>query len=455
LSIVADGLAGVIAARGAKNGDFVAVFMTNSPEMVFVLLALSKIGGIPALINNSLRSPNPLHHQLVLTVVDETLAHCMGVANAKMAISTPDLALHLTQAVDSATNMLSVNFGWFESTETAEGITMDSLPSSHRLESPKRTLQETAMLIYTSGTSGKPKAVAIKNFHVVLVSTTLEIDVENPPENGNQIRIYSCLPLFHATALFTGILYATGVSGALCLSRKFSASSFSKDLYDSKATRMLYVGELCRYLLKAPPSQYDRVHSCVVASGNGLQKDVWEAFQSRFGIHDIREFYRSTEGIAKFDNFSGGRVSIGQCGFTGPVTNFFNQHTYLVRFDLATEKPYRDPNTGFCVIARAGEPGEAIGRVNSLALYHEYLNNPDANSEKLMLDVFAKGDLFQRSGDILVRESSGWVRFVERAGDSFRWQGENVSAGEVREHISRLRGVQDVEVYGAVLERRV
>jgi acyl-CoA synthetase (AMP-forming)/AMP-acid ligase II len=385
---------------------------------------------------------------------DETLAHCMGVANATTVVSTPDLTQHLSQADDSEKCLLSVNFGSFDKTETgSETITVDSLPSSFRLESPNRSMQETAMLIYTSGTSGKPKAVAIKNFHLVLVSTPVQIDVETPPEKDSQIRIFSCLPLFHATALFTGMLYATGVSGALCLSRKFSASNFSKDLYESKATRMLYVGELCRYLLKAAPSPYDRAHSCVVASGNGLQADVWETFQARFGIHDIREFYRSTENIAKFDNFSGGKVSVGKCGFTGPVTNYFNQHTFLVKFDSTTDKPYRDPKTGFCVIARAGEPGEAIGRVNSMALYHHYLNNPEANSEKLMSDVFAKGDLFQRSGDMLVRESSGWVRFIQRAGDSYRWQGENVSAGEVREHISRLPGVQDVEVYGAVLEK--
>jgi acyl-CoA synthetase (AMP-forming)/AMP-acid ligase II len=378
----------------------------------------------------------------------------MGVANAKSIISTPDLSQYLHQVVDSTKAFVSINFGSFDSEASGHNtVTLDSLPSSFQVDSPKRIMKDVAMLIYTSGTSGKPKAVAIKQFHLALVSTPLQIDVDSPPERGNQIRIFSCLPLFHATAIFTGIVHVTGVSGAFCLSRKFSASNFSKDLYESRSTRMLYVGELCRYLLKAPPSQYDRAHSCVVASGNGLQRDVWEAFQTRFGIHDVREFYRSTEGIAKFDNFSGGKVSVGQCGFTGPLTNYLNQHTYIVKFDPATEMPYRDPKTGYCVVANPGEAGEAIGRVGSLALYHEYLNNPAANNEKLISDVFAKGDLFQRSGDLLVRENSGWVRFVERAGDSYRWNGENVSAGEVREHVSQIPGVQDVEVYGAVLER--
>ena len=65
---------------------------------------------------------------------------------------------------------------------------------------------------------------------------------------------------------------------------------------------MLYVGELCRYLLSSPRSKYDQAHHCMVATGDGLQKDIWERFQARFNIPEIREVYRSTEGLAKFDN---------------------------------------------------------------------------------------------------------------------------------------------------------
>jgi acyl-CoA synthetase (AMP-forming)/AMP-acid ligase II len=88
-----------------------------------------------------------------------------------------------------------------------------------------------------------------------------------------------------------------------------------------------------------------------------------------------------------------------------------------------------------------------------MATYHDYLGNPEANEKKLIRDVFQKGDVFQRSGDLLVHASDGWVKFVERAGDSYRWKGENVSAGEVKDHISRMTEVQDIEVYGVVLDR--
>lgn len=127
--------------------------------------------------------------------------------------------------------------------------------------------------------------------------------------------------------------------------------------------------------------------------------------------------------------------------------------TFIVRTDPETEEVYRNPNTGFCESVRSGEPGEVIGRVRDLAVLTEYLNNPSASQKKLLTDVFAKGDCFQRMGDLLLWNSSGWVQFYDRMGDTFRWKGENVSAGEVRDHIGKLSGVQDAVVYGMKLSR--
>jgi acyl-CoA synthetase (AMP-forming)/AMP-acid ligase II len=123
----------------------------------------------------------------------------------------------------------------------------------------------------------------------------------------------------------------------------------------------------------------------------------------------------------------------------------------IVRIDPDTEAPYRDPKTGFCVRAKLGEPGEVIGRVKSRALLTEYLNNPLATNDKLLTDAFEKGDMWQKMGDLVVHDDSGWVRFHDRMGDTFRWKGENVSAGEVRDHIAKLDGVQDAVVYGVKL----
>lgn len=129
--------------------------------------------------------------------------------------------------------------------------------------------------------------------------------------------------------------------------------------------------------------------------------------------------------------------------------------TFIIKVDESTSEPYRDPVTGFCVKVPLGEPGEAIGRVKSRALLTEYLNNPKATNEKIMTDVFVKGDMWQKMGDLVVMEPDGWVRFHDRMGDTFRWKGENVSAGEVRDHLAKLDGVLDAVVYGVKLARFV
>jgi acyl-CoA synthetase (AMP-forming)/AMP-acid ligase II len=191
----------------------------------------------------------------------------------------------------------------------------------------------------------------------------------------------------------------------------------------------------------------------IVASGNGLRGDIWEKFRTRFGVPEIREFYRSTEGLAKFDNFGKAAAGAGKIGRRGPLAMWLEKDTFIVKADPDTEEIWRDPRTGFCSVAGAGEAGECIGRVRDRTFLTEYMNNETATEKKLIRDVFEKGDYFQRMGDLLVRDKTGWVQFHDRLGDTFRWKGENISAGEVRDHIAKLPGVQDAVVYGVKLTR--
>ncbi|KIM94661.1 hypothetical protein OIDMADRAFT_135626 [Oidiodendron maius Zn] len=433
-----DRFAGFLSENGVACGDFIAVFTTNSPEMVITVLALSKLGCVPALVNTNLR--------------DDTLKHCLDISTARLIISTYDLA----GAINTDLRHISINLSSFQNIAPSNTtgvlyINLESLPHPAVITPcAKGTLKDLSVLIYTSGTTGKPKACACRNNQIIVTSNPLSQDVRDPKKYF-PLRTYSPLPLFHGTALFTGLSYSIGNSSTLCLARKFSTSRFWQDVIASKATRILYVGELCRYLVSAQPSPYDRAHSCIVACGNGLRGEIWETFREKFGIPEIREFYRSTEGVAKFDNFGKGAAGAGKIGFAGVVRKYMENDTFIVRTDPETEEVYRNPKTGFCVTVRSGEPGEVIGRVRDLAVLTEYLNNPSASQKKLLTDVFAKGDCFQRMGDLLLWNSSGWVQFYDRMGDTFRWKGENVSAGEVRDHIGKLSGVQDAVVYGMKL----
>ena len=98
--------------------------------------------------------------------------------------------------------------------------------------------------------------------------------------------------------------------------------------------------------------------------------------------------------------------------------------------------------------AKTGEAGEAIGRIRDLKSLTRYLGNDTATDSKIIRNVFKKGDLFQRSGDLLMFDEDGWIHFVDRVGDTYRWKGENVAAGEVRDHVADLDGVVDATIYG-------
>lgn len=376
----------------------------------------------------------------------------MNIAKARTVISTPDLA----EFIPSSLPHFTINLGSFTNPPPANSsitlLTSQTLPAPSTTPPAKAAINDLALLIYTSGTTGKPKACAIRNHLIFVTSTPLTQDVDEPSKYF-PLRTYSPLPLFHGTAFFTGVAYSMGTGSTLCLARKFSASRFFKDVTESQATRILYVGELCRYLVLSPPSPYDQAHKCIVASGNGLRGEIWHTFKTRFNIPEVREFYRSTEGLAKFDNFNKGAWGHGRVGFFGPLRRYMETDTMIIRVDTATEMPYRDPATGFCVRAKIGEPGEVIGRVKARGLLTEYLNNTAATEEKLMFDVFKKGDLWQKMGDLIVHEDDGWIRFHDRMGDTFRWKGENVSAGEVRDALAKIDGVVDAAVYGVKLAR--
>src|SRR5690606_25824810 len=94
--------------------------------------------------------------------------------------------------------------------------------------------------------------------------------------------LYVCLPLFHSSAFLIGAGSAVVTGATLALSRKLSVSRFWDEVCDSGATAFVYIGEICRYLLLAPPHPRARAHRLTRIVGNGMRPDVWRAFVERF-----------------------------------------------------------------------------------------------------------------------------------------------------------------------------
>ncbi len=217
-----------------------------------------------------------------------------------------------------------------------------------------------------------------------------------------------------------------------------------------RCTLFQYIGELCRYLLATPPQAQERRHALRLCCGNGLRAEVWEQFQSRFRIPQILEYYAATEGSFSLYNCEGRTGAIGRI----PAFLAHRVPVALVKFDTEAGAPMRD-EAGQCLRCAPNEVGEAIGALSKESGGHggrfEGYADPQASQQKILRDVFAAGDAWYRTGDLMRQDDQGFFYFVDRVGDTFRWKGENVSTGEVAAVISACPGVSDAAVYGVAV----
>jgi fatty-acyl-CoA synthase len=301
----------------------------------------------------------------------------------------------------------------------------------------------TALYIFTSGTTGLPKAAKVSHLRMLFMMHGFAAALNTRASD----RIYNVLPMYHSAGGICAPGMAFTVGGTLVIRRRFSVTEFWDDCVRHRITAFQYIGELCRYLLNAPPSPNDRAHSVRAVIGNGLRPDIWRAFQRRFAIPRVVEFYGATEGNVALVNYD------GQLGAVGRIPRYLRRlfTTRIVRFDFERELPLRDSN-GFCIECADDEVGEAIGQITDEPgkRFEGYARQADTE-KKILRHVFAPGDAWFRTGDLLRRDRHGYFYFADRIGDTFRWKGENVATSEVDEALSATPGVIEANVYGVAV----
>jgi fatty-acyl-CoA synthase len=235
--------------------------------------------------------------------------------------------------------------------------------------------------------------------------------------------------------------------GTVIIRDKFSAGSFWSDIFRWDCTLFQYIGELCRYLLHAPVSPHETGHRIRLACGNGLAPEIWDAFQDRFCLPRILEFYAATEGSVSLFNVEGKSGAIGRV----PPYLAHRFSPALVIFDFETGEPVRNEQ-GFCIQCATNQPGEALGkfvdRSSNIGSRFEGYTNKEDTEKKILRDVFEPGDAWVRTGDLMRRDERGFFYFVDRIGDTFRRKGENVATSEVSATICAFPGVKHANVYG-------
>ena len=419
-------------AEGLRPGDRVALMMENQPAYPAIWIGLSRVGIVAALLN--------------MQLVGVGLAHALGVADARHVIATPNLAPAVVAALDETSAAKLWIYGGEADGFASLDAVLATFPAAPAPNAEREiTLADPALLIYTSGTTGLPKAAHVSHFRIMMWSEWFAGLMDARADD----RLYDCLPMYHSVGgvVAVGAMLVSG--GAIVVRTGFSARGFWDDVAASGATIFQYIGELCRYLVAAPERETPR-HALRLAVGNGLRADVWRAFEARFAIPRIVEFYAATEGSFSLFNLEGEPGAIGRI----PRFMAHRDPVALVAFDVAREAPVRGED-GLCRRCAADEVGEAIGLVavdaEKLATRFEGYTDVAANERKLLRDVFARGDVWFRTGDLMRRDARGFYFFVDRIGDTFRWKGENVATSEVADVLSAYPGIAEASVYGVAV----
>ena len=304
-------------------------------------------------------------------------------------------------------------------------------------------LADRALRIFTSGTTGLSKAAEISHYKLILWTHWFAGLANMTAED----RLYNCLPMHHSVGGVVAVGAPLVHGGSVVIAERFSAHGFWDDIAHWNCTAFQYIGELCRYLVATPPRPEAKSKRLRLAIGNGLSPEVWRPFLDRFGPLRILEFYASTEGNVWLYNVEGKIGSIGRA----PPYLALRDPIALARFDPESQMPARGAD-GFCERCADGQIGEALGRIDKDAgAQFEGYTEPAETAKKVLRDVFAQGDAWMRTGDLMCRDANGFYTFIDRIGDTFRWKGENVATLEVLSVIRECPGVREAIVYGVAV----
>ncbi|XP_026954416.1 long-chain fatty acid transport protein 6 isoform X3 [Sagmatias obliquidens] len=404
-----------------KRGDTVALLMSNEPDFIHVWFGLAKLGCVVAFLNSNIRYVSLLHciRSYLLETIEEILPSLPAdISVWAMKESVPQGIISLKEKLSTASD--------------------SQVPHSHHAAS---NLKTPYLYIFTSGTTGLPKAAVICQLQAMKSSAGLWAF----GCTSNDI-IYISLPLYHSAGSLLGIGGCIELGATCVLKKKFSASQFWNDCKKYNVTVFQYIGELCRYLCKQPKREGEKNHRVRLAVGNGIRSDVWREFLDRFGNIKMCELYGATEGNICFMNHTGKIGSVGRANFLHKLFFAFD----LIKYDFQKDEPIRNEHS-WCSRVKKGEPGLLISPVNAKNPFFGYAGNRKQTEKKLLCDVFKKGDVYFNTGDLMVQDQENFLYFWDRIGDTFRWKGENIATTEVADIVGMLDFIQDTNVYGVAV----
>ena len=395
-------LAGALRSVGMAEGDAFAIIMRNHPEFVEAMVASEIAGTVFVPIDPRTRG--------------EKLAYMLGFSRCRGAIVTRDVLPHL----DAIRDVLP-DLAWIWVIDGADS------GSGHRaladVRAAARPAEEVSprpadapmQMLFTSGTTGDPKAILAPHARFAAVAPLGPVVGLMPADH-----LYTGLSLTHANAQM--ITLGNGLSARLpiVISRQFSKSRLWEILSRYGCTTFNLLGGMATAIFAEPEGPFDRQHDVRFVLSAGMPASMWRAFEERFGVQ-IFEFFGAAEG----------GLSLNPPG-AGPVGSI--------------GKP---PMGGICeildssgAVLPAGEAGEICFRnADGTVAPVTYFGNPAASTAKTR-------DGWFHTGDIGWKDRDGWLFFSHRDGHSIRRNGDFIDSRAIETAIAAMEGVADIYVYG-------
>ena len=389
-----------------RPGPFhVGVLLENVPEYVFLSGAAALCGATLVGINPTRRGAGlerDIRHTDCQILVTED-RHAPLLEGLELAI--PD-----DRCFDIASS------GWRQALAPFKGAGIPDLEAD-----PTATY----MLIFTSGTTGEPKAAICSSARTAMAGGFL---AQARGLTSDSVG-YLVMPLFHSNAHMAGLAPIMSAGGAFAMRRKFSASGFLPDVRRYGVTYFNYVGKPLTYILATPEREDDANNTLASAFGNEAAVHDIDRFSDRFGC-EVIDSYGSTEGgvaISRTPDMPAGALGVAPPG------------TVILDPDTKEE----------CPRARFGEDGkllnssDAIGEIantETASRFEGYWRNEEANEERTRDGIFW-------SGDLGYRDEAGFFYFAGRNMDWLRVDGENIAAGPIESILCRFEAIALVSVY--------
>jgi long-chain acyl-CoA synthetase len=396
-----DELAAGLAELGVEAGDVVSVFLPNCIEFLEAWFAVLKAGGVLGPINPAYTGPEA--------------GYVLGDSEAVAVVTDAHGAGVIAPERDGLAGLRTVI-----SIDDGGDVKLDELRrrgGPAPTPAPERGLDDLAALLYTSGTTGKPKGAMLSHRNQ-LVNATQGAELV-PLGPGD--RVGMLLPLFHANAQVVTTLIPIMIGCEIVMWERFSASKFWQTVAELEPASLSAVPTILAAVLHAPGAPAGRTSLRYVICGAApLSVELLQAFQSRFGIR-ILEGYGLTETscIASINPFYGDRKA-GSIGL--PIRG--------QRMEIQAKDGGR---------AAPGDYGEIV--IKGPNVMHGYLNRPEATAEAIR-------DGWLHTGDVGYMDEDGYFFIVDRSKDMIIRGGENIYPREIEEAIYTFAGVLECAVIG-------